>query len=77
MMRSCPIPPASDSADNSIFSSQPLLSEDSRNEIIRRSSAINDFIAREYLAREDGILFFDPLAVVLSGQGTKPEPNRG
>ena len=61
---------ASESADNSIFSSQPLLSEDSRNEIIRRSSAINDFIAREYLAREDGVLFLDPLPVS-DGQWTK------
>jgi hypothetical protein len=60
---------ALDSADNSIFSSQPLLSEDSRNEIIGRSSAINDYIAREYLAREDGVLFLDPLPSP-RGQGT-------
>jgi hypothetical protein len=60
---------ASDSADNSIFSSQPLLSEDSRNQIIRRFSAINDYIAREYLAREDGVLFLDPLPSP-RGQGT-------
>lgn len=52
---------SSEDADNSIFSSQPLLSGDSRNEIIRRSGAINDFIAREYLGRDDGVLFLDPL----------------
>ena len=62
---------ASQSADNSIFSSQPLLSADSRNEIIQRSGAINDFIAREYLGREDGILFLDPLPSS-KDQWTKP-----
>ena len=62
---------SSEGADNSIFSSQPLLSGDSRNEIIRRSGAINDFIAREYLGRDDGVLFLDPLPSS-KDQWTKP-----
>jgi hypothetical protein len=52
---------SSEGADSSIFASQPLLSAESRNDIIQRCGATNDFIAREYLGRDDGILFFDPL----------------
>jgi hypothetical protein len=52
---------SSEGSDSRIFASQPLLSAESCNDIIQRCGATNDFIAREYLGRDDGILFFDPL----------------
>jgi hypothetical protein len=51
---------AHDSSDN-IFLDQPLLSPAVRSDIIERSSAINEYIAREYLGNPNGKLFLEPL----------------
>jgi hypothetical protein len=50
-----------DTSDTGILSSQALLSPSVRNDIIDHSSATNQLIARDYLGRKNGILFYDPL----------------
>ena len=62
---------ASERSGQSIFSNQSLLSQARRSDVIRRSSAINDFIAREYLSREEGLLFHDTPPDV-NGDWTRP-----
>lgn len=50
-------------ASRGIFSEHSSLSPDLRLEVIEASEDINSKIAREYLGREDGVLFYDPLPV--------------
>lgn len=49
-----------DISESGIFSDQPLLSPGVRNLIINRASDSNERIAREFMGREDGILFVEP-----------------
>jgi hypothetical protein len=53
----------SDKASNSIYATQSILSPTVRSDILKRSNKANQLIAREFMAREDGILFYDPLPV--------------
>jgi hypothetical protein len=61
----------SDIASNNIYSTQSILSPSVRSDILKRSSKANQLIAKEFMAREEGILFYDPLPVATE-QWIKP-----
>jgi hypothetical protein len=42
------------------FKSYSLLSPDQRIQLMKRYSGMNEYIARKYLKRSDGVLFYDP-----------------
>lgn len=50
-----------DKASSDLFSTQSLLSPAVRREILRKSKPVNSMIARKYLGRGDGRLFYDPI----------------
>lgn len=50
-----------DSSSTEAFSSKSILPSHKRLELLRRSTKLNERIARDYLKRENGMLFYDPL----------------
>lgn len=55
---------ATDDSSTKVFSTKALLSPDKRKEILDKCEPINSEIARKFLKREDGRLFFDPEPVL-------------
>ena len=49
-----------DETSSSIFSSQAILSPEERCEILAKVAPVNEMIARRYLDRTDGKLFYEP-----------------
>ena len=52
---------AEDHSSKEIFSSEPTLSPKTRREILQKCKGTNTMIARNYLGRDDGILFYEPI----------------